>query len=180
MAKHKKSEVEESITPNLIPMIDIMFLLLLFFMLGADMSQRELAGELILPEATQVPATDNTKVEGVEYTTINIHHDTEDGSACAVNANGGICREEGHWQWSIRGKNFNKNTLKDQLQIEAEMNMETEPDPVAKKILSARNVLIRADSAAPYGDIQKVIELCGTVGIYKIEVAAARPAPTDN
>ena len=56
------------------------------------------------------------------------------------------------------------------------MNMETVPDPVAKKLLSARNVLIRADSAAPYGDIQKVIEYCGLVGIYKIEVAAARPA----
>jgi biopolymer transport protein ExbD len=157
-------------------MIDIMFLLLLFFMLGADMSQRELAGELTLPEASQVPKDDNIKVEDIFYTTINIHHETLDGSACAVNANGGICREEGHWHWSIRGKNYNKSTLKDQLQIEAEMNMETEPDPVAKKLLSARNVLIRADSAAPYGDIQKVIELCGTVGIYKIEVAAARPA----
>ena len=177
MAHKKAPVIEESISPNLIPMIDIMFLLLLFFMLGADMSQRELAGELILPEAAKVPEDDNKKVEGEEHTTINIHHEVEDGSACAVNANGGICREEGHWQWSIRGKNFNKNTLKDQLAIEAAMNMETEPDPVAKKVLSARNVLIRADSAAPYGDIQKVIELCGTVGIYKVEVAAARPSP---
>jgi len=177
MSRHKKPEVEESISPNLIPMIDIMFLLLLFFMLGADMSQRELAGELVLPEAAQVPESKTDKDEGVQYTTINIHHDPEDGSPCAVNANGGICREDGHWQWSIRAKNFNKNTLKEQLQIEAEMNMETVPDPVAKKLLSARNVLIRADSAAPFGDIQKVIELCGLVGIYKIEVAAARPAP---
>ena len=177
MSKHPKPTVEESISPNLIPMIDIMFLLLLFFMLGADMSQRELAGELVLPEAAQVPETDKNKVEGVEYTTINVHHETPDGSPCPVNANGGICREQGHWQWTIRGKNFNKDTLKEQLQIEAEMNMELVEDPVAHKKLSARNVLIRADSAAPYGDIQKVIELCGTVGIYKVEVAAARPAP---
>ena len=177
MSKHAKPVVEESISPNLIPMIDIMFLLLLFFMLGADMSQRELAGELVLPEASTVPEDDNKKVEGVEHTTINIHHETQDGSTCAVYANGGVCREEGHWQWSIRGANFNKNTLKAQLEIEAQMNMETEPDPVAKKILSARNVLIRADSDAPYGDIQKVIETCGTVGIYKVEVAAARPSP---
>ena len=176
MAHKKAPVIEESISPNLIPMIDIMFLLLLFFMLGADMSQRELAGELILPEAAQVPENKNIKVEGVEYTTINVHHETPDGSPCPVNANGGICREESHWQWSIRGKNYNKDTLKEQLQVEAEMNMETVPDPVAKKLLSARNVLIRADSAAPYGDIQKVIEYCGLVGIYKIEVAAARPA----
>jgi biopolymer transport protein ExbD len=176
MSKHKPPQVEESISPNLIPMIDIMFLLLLFFMLGADMTQRELAGELILPEASQVPEDDKKKVGGEEYTTVNIHHEVQDGTACAVNANGGICREEGHWQWSIRGKNYNKDTIKGQLQLEAEMNMERDPDPVAKKILSARNVLVRADSAAPYGDIQKVIEACGTASIYKVEVAAARPA----
>ena len=179
MSKHKKTEVEESITPNLIPMIDIMFLLLLFFMLGADMSQRELAGDLVLPEASKVQEDDNKKVAGIEHTTINIHHGTDDGSNCAVFANGGICREEGHWKWAIRGKNYDKSTLKDRLQIEAEMNMETVPDPVAGKILSARKVLIRADDAAPYGDIQKVIELCGTVSIYKVEVAAALPAPTN-
>ena len=38
----KKGGAAEHVNPNLIPMIDIMFLLLLFFMLGADMSQREL------------------------------------------------------------------------------------------------------------------------------------------
>jgi biopolymer transport protein ExbD len=174
MAHPKPPVVEESISPNLIPMIDIMFLLMLFFMLGADMTQRELAGELTLPEAAQVPADD--PFCGQERTTINIHHDVEDGSRCAMFANGGICREEGHWQSAIRGRNFDGDKLGDQLAIEAAMNMEIEPDPVAKKVLSARNVLIRADGAAPYGDVQKGIELCGTVGIYKVEVAAARPA----
>ena len=38
----KKSKEAQHTNPNLIPMIDIMFLLLLFFMLGADMGQREL------------------------------------------------------------------------------------------------------------------------------------------
>lgn len=178
MHKRKKPEVEESISPNLIPMIDIMFLLLLFFMLGADMSQREME-DVVLPVANQVKKDDNIKDEGVQYTTINIHHVPDDNAPCAVYANGGICREEGHWKWAIRGKDYTKDTLKAQLEIEAKMNMETEPDPVAKKLLSARNVLIRADGAAPYGDIQKVIELCGAVGIYKVEVAAAVPSPVD-
>jgi biopolymer transport protein ExbD len=178
MGKHKKkAEIEENITPNLIPMIDIMFLLLLFFMLGADMSQRELAGELVLPVASKVQEDDNRKIVGEENTTINIHHATDDGSKCAVNANGGICREEKHWKWAIRGQNYDKNTLKAQLVLEAEMNMEPAPDPVAKVILSARRVLIRADAAAPYGDIQKVIELCSAAKIYKVEVAAAQPTP---
>ena len=48
----KTIKAEEDVSPNLIPMIDIMFLLLLFFMLNADMSQRELE-ELTPPIATQ-------------------------------------------------------------------------------------------------------------------------------
>src|ERR1700741_604938 len=137
MAHKKPAVIEESISPNLIPMIDIMFLLLLFFMLGADMSQRELAGELILPEAAKVQI-DTTRRE--DNTTINIHHEAQDGSRCSMFANG-ICREDGHWQSSIRGRSFDK----DALAIEASLSMESEPDPVAKKFLSARNVLIRAD-----------------------------------
>jgi biopolymer transport protein ExbD len=173
MQKRQKAVAEESISPNLIPMIDIMFLLLLFFMLSADMSQRQLE-EVVLPQATQVKE-DKKEGDGEVTTTINIHHTTEKGVNCAVYANGGVCREASHWQWAIRGKDYNANTIKDQLQVEAQLHMETAMDVKAHKILSALRVLIRADSGAPYGDVQKVIETCGTVGIYKVEVAAARP-----
>ena len=40
MSRFKAQEVEEQVACNLIPMIDIMFLLLLFFMLSAEMTQR--------------------------------------------------------------------------------------------------------------------------------------------
>ena len=52
MGGFKVPETEESVGCNLIPMIDIMFLMLLFFMLGADMTQRELA-DVKLPKADQ-------------------------------------------------------------------------------------------------------------------------------
>jgi biopolymer transport protein ExbD len=174
MHKRVKAQAEESISPNLIPMIDIMFLLLLFFMLSADMSSRQLE-EVVLPQASQVKEDKKEGTEGESTTTINIHHVTEKGTDCAVYANGGICRDVNHWRWAIRGHDYTKDTLKDQLQVEAQLHMETVPDPKAKKILSALRILIRADSGAPYGDVQKVIELCGTVGIYKVEVAAAKP-----
>ena len=175
MAKRKGPSVKEDVTANLIPMIDIMFLLLLFFMLSADMSARQLE-EVVLPQASQVKEDKPDKTEGESTTTINIHHVTEKGTDCAVYANGGICRDVNHWKWAIRGHDYTKDTIKDQLQIEAQLHMETVPDPKAKKLLSALRILIRADSGAPYGDVQKVIELCGTVGIYKVEVAAAKPA----
>ena len=176
MSKKQRAVAEESISPNLIPMIDIMFLLLLFFMLSADMSQRQLE-EVVLPQASHVKEDPNAGVEGETTTTINIHHSTEKGVNCAVYANGGVCREPTHWQWAIRGKDYNATSIRDQLQIEAQLHMETAMDVKAHKILSALRVLIRADSGAPYGDVQKVIETCGTVGIYKVEVAAAKPAP---
>ena len=50
MSRFKSVEAEEQVACNLIPMIDIMFLLLLFFMLSADMTQRD-TEDLTLPVA---------------------------------------------------------------------------------------------------------------------------------
>jgi biopolymer transport protein ExbD len=172
--KREKPEVKEDISPNLIPMIDIMFLLLLFFMLGADMSQRE-KEELVLPNADKVK--EEKKEAEKDLTIINIHHTTEKGVAFPFADNGGWCRDASHWMWAISGKDYNKDTIKPRLQILADESLEPNVDPQAKKRLSGRKVLIRADQNAPYGDIQKVIEYCGLAGMYKIEIGAAKPAP---
>ena len=172
MHKRAKPELQENISPNLIPMIDIMFLLLLFFMLGADMGKKE-HETLILPIADKIKETDKTRSVEIRQTTINIHH-KDDVGVCPVFANDGICRDASHWGWAIRGKQYTKDTLRPQLEIEAaEAGFESEPG--VKKQLSKLKVLIRADANAPYGDIQKVIEKCGESGIYKIEVGAAKP-----
>lgn len=174
--KHRKTEVKEDFVLNLIAMVDIMFLMLLFFMLSSDMSRRELA-ELVLPTADQVREDEKEKTDKKEHiTTINVHHKPEEGGfTCSVNKVGGICREADHWLYAIRGKEFTKDTIKPQLKDEAEQSMETDVDPQAGKRMSARKVLIRADMAAPYGDVNKLIEYCGAAGMYKIEVAAAQP-----
>jgi hypothetical protein len=51
------------------------------------------------------------------------------------------------------------------------------PDPKTGKQLSKRKLQIRADGFAPYGFVQKVFEGCALAGIYKIELAAAKPMP---
>ena len=58
--KKQRPSVKEDVTCNLIPMVDIMFLLLLFFILGADMSQREQA-DLVLPEASEIKENEKVK-----------------------------------------------------------------------------------------------------------------------
>ena len=172
MSKRKIPPVKEDISPNLIPMIDIMFLLLLFFMLGADMSQREFA-EVVLPTADKAKEDKGENDPNAPQTTVNISHDTS--VTCPVHDNGGTCREAGHWVWGIGGKNYDKTTLGPQLQLLADDALENDVDPKAGKRLSKRKVMVRADRTAPYGDIQKVIETAGTAGIYKIEIGAAKP-----
>jgi biopolymer transport protein ExbD len=167
MSSRKPPPVKEDISPNVVPMIDIMFLLLLFFMLGADMSQRE-SVEVVLPKADQIKTTD---VEGKDpETTVNIHHDRNIN--CPVFDNGGVCREKGHWVISIRGNDYTYETLKPQLQIEADEFPEEEL--TNGKHLSKKKILIRAEQTAPYGDVQKVIETAGAVGMYKVEIAGMK------
>jgi biopolymer transport protein ExbD len=165
-------KVQEEVACNLVPMIDIMFLLLLFFMLGADMSQRENI-DLKLPKADKVPEPKN--VEDADSTTINIYHGSE--GACAVADNGGICRDTAHWRWSVSGVEYTHEQFKQQLAILAQDYPEDAIDKDAGKLLSKRKILIRADEASPYGDVQKVIEYCGLAGLYKTSVGANRPLP---
>ena len=174
--RRKAPAIKEDVTCNLIPMVDIMFLLLLFFLLGADMSQRE-AAELVLPTASEIKENEELKT-GEPTTTVNIQH-SQEGSLdkCPINVNGGYCRQTDHWAVVIRGREVPRESLEEKLKAEADETLETDIDPEAKVRLSARKIIIRADKAAPYGDVNKIIEVCGLVGIYKIEVGAAVPAP---
>ncbi len=174
--KKHKPKLKEDISPNVVPMIDIMFLLLLFFMLGADMSQRE-AIEIAIPKARNVPEPPKEEDKTKRTLTINIHHATPTGAPCPINDNGGVCREADHWQWQILGIDYPREEMKKQLVIMAQDNLDPVEDPVAKKKLSALFLLIRADERAPYGDIQKVTEYAGAAGIYKIQLAANKPLP---
>jgi biopolymer transport protein ExbD len=167
--------VQEDVVCNLIPMVDIMFLLLLFFMLSADMSQRELE-DLVLPQGDQVKEQPKDKPTNEKSTTINIFHRPDKGSfSCAVNKRNGICRDNEHWLIAIRSEEFTLDTIKAKLQELADDAREPDVDPEAKVRLSALVVSIRSDKAAPFGTVNKLIEMCSGVGIYKIEIGAAQP-----
>jgi biopolymer transport protein ExbD len=174
MAKHKMPPVKEDISPNVVPMIDIMFLLLLFFMLGADMSQRE-SVEVKLPLADQIKE-DKEKEQKDPETTVNIYPDPSVNEEVFKVAS--TCRDAKLWLIGIRGEQFNIEQLKTQLKIEADEFPEPEIDKQAGKVLSAKKVLIRAARFAPFGLVQKVIETAGSVGMYKVEVAGNKPPPT--
>jgi biopolymer transport protein ExbD len=175
--RFKGPAAEESVACNLIPMIDIMFLLLLFFMLGADMSQRELE-EVELPKADQVKAEDPQKKGNERIVNVNIYHThTNAGITCPTHMAGGICRDLTHWAIAIQSAVYTLETIKMELKDLAELDLETEGQPTDPKApkLSKVEIMIRADKNAPYAYIQRIIESCAGVGLYKIAVGAAQP-----
>jgi biopolymer transport protein ExbD len=178
MGKFHTPPSEESVACNLIPMIDIMFLLLLFFMLGADMTQHELA-DVVLPKADKCKEDERDAAKGGGHrSTVNIYHRRPSAAfTCAAFEAHQVCRDMSHWLIDIRGKEYDRESLKIQLKTEASLEMEPPAEPGAPP-LSGRRIMIRADHLAPFGFIQRVIETCAAAGIYKIEVGAARPAPT--
>jgi biopolymer transport protein ExbD len=171
MSRHKPlPKLKEDISPNVVPMIDIMFLLLLFFMLGADMSQRE-AVEIPLPKADQIKEA--KQHEDSPTAIVNVH---PDGLAnAALFESPAASRDPQLWKVSMRGIEYTWDELKTQLKIEADEYPEDSADAVAGRVLSKKRLLIRADKSAPFGMIQRVIETAGSVGLYRVEVAGSKP-----
>ena len=171
----RKHKVEEDISPNLIPMIDIMFLLLLFFMLGADMGQRELE-DVQLPKALSVKEDKETKDGVIDRVTLNVYHLPQ--VKCTNYSKGQVCREDAHWRVGMKGKDFtNPEGLGGMLRKEADQARGKDPK---NPTVSERKVMIRADGKSPFGMAQGAMNVCAKVGIYKIEVGAARPTPANS
>jgi biopolymer transport protein ExbD len=173
MSKAKIS-IQEDITPNLIPMIDIMFLLLLFLMIASDMGQRELE-DVRLPMADVVkedkPDQDSKEADRL---TINVYHLLGQQASCPVYEKNGICREERHWRMGVKGVDYtDMDKLYAFLDKEAAIGRKG-TDPKAPKV-SERKVMIRADGSAPYAMPQKAMNVCAKAGMYKIDVGAAQP-----
>jgi biopolymer transport protein ExbD len=166
--------VEESVAVNVVPLVDIMFLLLLFLMVGGDMSHRE-STELQLPKADKAKQADRS-ADGVKYCVINIHP-IVDAKNEADEVSPEFRRIE-NWQFAIGGAEYTTYwALVDQLKQVAEMEYETEAIPGTKdKFLSAVLVTIRADKNAPYGMIQQAMQACSESLLYKIDVGASMPA----
>ncbi len=168
--RKKKVAVQEDVAPNLIPMVDIMFLLLLFFMLGSDMGQRDLE-EVQLPEALSVKE-DKEKEGKHSRFTVNVYHVYEKEMKCAAYLGEHLCLEEKHWRIGIKGRDYT-DSEKLYLALKNEASVPGAREPGSK--FSERPVMVRADKSAPYGEVQRVINACARAGIYKIEVGAATP-----
>jgi biopolymer transport protein ExbD len=161
----KQVQTQEGINPQIIPMIDIMFLLLLFFMLGADMGHREF-------EDVRLPTADGVVAEGTEQArpiTVNCYHLQPNDAPCRVYEGGGVCVQDAHWRIGIRGFDYKPAELPGALEPYAAGKRAGSPT----ELRSEQSVQIRADASALYGLVQAVMNACAQVGIYKVEIGAA-------
>ena len=159
-----KIQVEEQVSPNLVPMIDIMFLLLLFFMLSADMGQRELEA-VALPEAETVKKDERKTAD--PRLTINVHHRTK--APCADFLGLRVCQDVAHWHIAIKGDDYDTD---DALLRKLNEEADRQRDPKDRR-LSDRVVMIRSDGTAPYGMAQRIMHASVRAGMYRVEVGAA-------
>jgi len=140
-----KREPDDSTGINMTPMIDVVFQLLIFFMICSDMSINDVA-KLTLPTASQaVP----DKGE-IHRQTINIE---KDGSIYV-----------GKVQVSL-------DQLEDEvLRVEAEIYKGR-----GENASSEKPILIRADREVKFGVIQRIMEKCAKHKIYKLSFGARLP-----
>jgi biopolymer transport protein ExbD len=161
---------QEGINPQLIPMIDIMFLLLLIFMLGADMGQRE-PEDVRLPLSTEAIVDRHPRERGRPLT-VNCAHADPAGAACAAYAAGGVCREGAHWRTVVIGRDLDAAGLRSVLDAAAAPTRGYDPE---RPHPSEQALHLRADAMADFGLVQRVLGVCEEVGIHQVEVGVAAP-----
>jgi biopolymer transport protein ExbD len=143
-----KSPSPEQVRMDLTPMIDVVFQLLIFFVLVTEMAQAEIEA-LTLPTADQAVAD----VDADRHRLI-----------LNVNRSGDVV-------W--RRRTLNAQAMAEMLALHAR----TGPREPGNPALSARAVLIRGDARAEYQGVQRIMQACAKVGIWKLELAAAAPPP---
>ena len=151
MARRKESREATEVGFDMTPMIDVVFLMIIFFMIVTDLTQQDLA-ELILPVADK--AVQDEMMEG--RLIVNVLRD------------GGI--EIKRTEYPSLEDPLAVNVLRNYLAVEVQKGTFEEGG------FSEKPLLIRADKETEFKHLQKIMRICGETGIqiYKIELAAAQ------
>ncbi len=166
----RQYNADSAVAPNLVPMVDIMFLLLLFLMVGADMGDRELE-EVHLPIAkSAVPEKPETIPQ--DRITLNVYHATEKCSGYEVTQ---LCGTRDHWAIGLKGTDY-----RDEKQLAAHLKALAKEDCEKHGTqVPELQVQIRADQAAMFEQVQIAMGCCAEAKIYKVEIGAATMAASE-
>ncbi len=145
----KKQEHDFELQMNMTPMIDVVFNLIIFFMIVTDLTQQELE-DLVLPKADKCQKDENPEDKRMIINITRPGHYVVKRRDCG---NVDDCIDEIRRHLAAQVKFFDR-----------------EDDGASKQ-----PILIRADSETEFKYIQKVMQICGEEGIkiYKIELACS-------
>lgn len=158
-------EVEE--TPeaeiDMTPMIDVVFLLIIFFMVVSDMSKLDIA-QLTLPFADQ--ASEPQPIDPIENPSLCINVQSQ-GQVLISGTRYAIKPED-----ADEGR---VTMLKDFLKIEAEASSREQAPPDNPGLRPSKlRILIRADRETRFKNVQGVFDACQKNGIYKTVLGASK------
>lgn len=162
--KMQKHDAETDMEMNMTPMIDVVFLLIIFFMIITDMTQKELE-DLELPMAMNA-VEDKPNPDEVRPI-VNVMQD------------GRIIVRGDELYDPENPARANYDALKAYL-VDKVRQMDLAPideaDPSSKKVPDDP-LLVRADEYTPFRHVQKIMEVCGLTGIqiWKVQLAAKTP-----
>ena len=158
------TDPETDMEMDMTPMIDVVFNLIIFFMIITDMSQQELE-DLVLP--TAVVAQEDKPDPDDKRAIVNV---LSDGTV--------VVKRDVLYDPADPD---NYDALLQYLAEKAK-RMRTAPfnDDGTGPLIPDDSILIRADQSTPFEYIQKIMELCGRKGvqIWKLELAAAEVQET--
>jgi biopolymer transport protein ExbD len=162
----KRVQVDPPPKPDLTPMIDIVFNLIIFFMIVSELSnltveQLELAYASEAQDPKKMKQGSSDKVLQV-----NVLPD-------------GLIK--------IRGAGYSDDpklkgqypSLKEFLEIEAAGYEREEPDPSNPNLAPSKmRINIRADKETKFKNVQSIFDACSKNGVYKTSLAATKENPT--
>lgn len=174
MSKKKKDitkggkDIEEAVEPDLTPMIDIVFQLVIFFLVANDLTRKEVE-ELKLPQALY--GTEDLAQEKERRIIINIlgpERDRQTGELLFPNAVPPKIPTI-----KVKGQQYDLPKLERFMRTQADLDREPPGGPGAP---SAIYVLIRADKGTPWQHVQYVMQVCAqpNIAIYKMQFATTK------
>ena len=137
---------------NMTPMIDVVFLLIIFFMTVAEFSKLD-TEELELPEADQAKIQEVPPPKELVINVVKNERESTDRHQ-VVDL---IVNKERH----------TRKTIEKLLRVEAELAKD-------RRGSVQLSVLVRADKAVEYRHIEGIIALCARFGISKLSFAATK------
>lgn len=160
---------ETIIGVNITAMADIVFLLILFFMLASDFTQTDLA-KVQLPLSLE--AVEDSKPEEGRVI-VNLEHRSPDGKCSNITYNDQgelqkLCYDPKHWVITIKNQEYTVEKLEKVIRTMGDKKRDS------KTGISDMALMIRTDAGAPYSMFEKVFSACARALVWKIEIGASK------